>query len=241
MEELIINNKKVFFSFRRSKRARRLRLQMDNNGKFELIAPSFTTRGSIDRFLKVHAGWIEKQWVKIERQKERRPDFLYQTGDTYYYFGEPIQLTIQPVDRKRPTIKIRDNKMLVTLNRHVSRTEGVVMIKKAIEQFYRKKAEEVIHDRLQFFNEHYSFRYYRVTLRNQKTRWGSCSSAKNLNFNWRLVMAPIEVIDYVVVHELCHLKEMNHSARYWSLVEEAVPHYKEVRKWFRENHYLLTL
>ncbi len=62
----------------------------------------------------------------------------------------------------------------------------------------------------------------------------------NLNFNWRLIMAPIEVIDYVVVHELCHLREMNHSPRYWALVSQAIPDHKEVRKWLRDFHYLLT-
>ena len=130
--------------------------------------------------------------------------------------------------------------MVISLYRHVGKKDGKIAVKKVIEQFYRKKAEEVIHDRLQFFNEHYQFRYNRVTLRNQKTRWGSCSSRGNLNFNWRLIMAPIEVIDYVVAHELCHLKEMNHSSRYWALVEQAIPDYKKYRKWLKDNHYLLT-
>ncbi len=131
--------------------------------------------------------------------------------------------------------------MIVTLHRDIGKTYAIAAIKKAIENFYRKKAGEVIHDRLQFFNEHYGFSYNRVTLRNQKSRWGSCSAKKNLNFNWRLIMAPIEVIDYVVVHELCHLKEMNHSARYWALVKETLPNHKEARKWLKDYHYLLRV
>lgn len=236
---MISKNHKVVF--RRSKRARRLRLQMDNEGKITLVAPWRTSKWTINLFLKKHASWIEEQIKKIEKQRKLRPEFKYRTGDIYYYFGEPIILQVNPSDRKRPMIRIRDNKMFITLHRNISKSDGVTAIKKIIEQFYRKKAEEVIHDRLQFFNEHYGFHYNRITLRNQKSRWGSCSRLKNLNFNWRLIMAPIEVIDYVIAHEMCHLKEMNHSSRYWKLVAETIPDYKEVRKWLRKNHYLLTI
>jgi len=240
MEEIIANNQKVPFTFRRSRRARRLRLQMDNEGHLTLIAPLLMGKRGIDMFISQHIIWIEKQLAKIEKQKRLRPKFQYQSGDRYYYFGEQVTLDVKPVDKKRPAIKVREDKMIITLHRKISRSDGVIAVKKSIEGFYRRKAEEVIHDRLQFFNEHYGFKYNRVTMRNQKTRWGSCSRAGNLNFNWRLIMAPIEVIDYVVVHELCHLKEMNHSSRYWALVVQVIPNYKEVRKWLRENHYLLT-
>lgn len=238
MDSMSIDHHQIFL--RKSRRAKRFRLQIDPKGVFTLTTPWLAPKWTIHLFLKKHSGWIEKQMEKIETQKQIRPDFKYRSGDTFYYFGEPVTLDIRPSDRKRPTIKIRGNKMLITLYKHISEPEGLKAVKKTIEKFYREKAEEVIHDRLQFFNEYYGFLYNRVTLRDQKSRWGSCSRLKNLNFNWKLIMAPIEVIDYVVVHELCHLKEMNHSSRYWALVAETIPGHKERRKWLRENHYLLT-
>ncbi|MBU1017690.1 M48 family metallopeptidase [Patescibacteria group bacterium] len=239
MESLSIDHHKILF--KKSRRAKRFRLQLDSAGQFILTAPLLTPKWVAHLFLKKHVGWIEKQVKKVDTQKVLRPSFHYRTGDTFYYFGEPVTLTIKPSDRKRPTIKIRGNEMLITLYRHITEAEGLNAVKKTIKKFYREKAEEVIHDRLQFFNEHYGFHYNRVTLRDQKSRWGSCSRLKNLNFNWRLIMAPIEIIDYVVAHELCHLKEMNHSSRYWALVTQAIPDHKERRKWLRENHYLLTI
>jgi len=237
----ITENQKADLTFIRSKRARNIRLQINSDGQFSLIAPRLMPQFAIKSFLVKHTSWIKKQWIKIEKQKTLRPKFNYQNGDIFYYFGEQVNLMVSPSDKKRTAIKIRGSSIIINLHHSISKSDGVKTIKQIIENFYKKKAEEVIHDRLQFFNEHYNFKYNRVTLRNQKSRWGSCSYLKNLNFNWRLIMAPIEVIDYVVVHELCHLKEMNHSQRYWDLVTEVIPNYKEVRKWLKDNHYLLTI
>jgi predicted metal-dependent hydrolase len=227
--------------FRRSKRAFRMRLQIDGEGKMTLVAPWHSRDSEIRSFLARHKSWAEKHLGRIQSKRVQRPRPSYLPNETFYYFGEPLILEVRPSDRKRPTLKIRDNRMVVTLHRGIGKQEGVNSIQKAIRDFYRQKAEEVIRDRLDHFNEHYGFRFKRVAFRDQKSRWGSCSRAGNLNFNWRLIMAPIEVIDFVVVHELCHLKEMNHSARFWALVEQAIPNYKESRAWLRENHILLSL
>lgn len=98
-----------------------------------------------------------------------------------------------------------------------------------------QKAQGVITQRVAYFAPQVGVRYGRITIRTQRTRWGSCSSKGNLNFNGLLMLAPPEVLDYVVVHELCHRKEMNHSARFWAAVERVLPDYRKDRKWLREN------
>lgn len=95
---------------------------------------------------------------------------------------------------------------------------------------YKEKARELIMSRLEHFAYPYGFSYGRVSIRNQSTRWGSCSKQGNLNFNYRLVQLPLELLDYVVVHELCHLAEFNHSRKFWDLVAQAIPDYKERRR-----------
>lgn len=97
------------------------------------------------------------------------------------------------------------------------------------------KALKYIPERVAYFSKIIGVTYGRITIRNQKTRWGSCSSKGNLNFNCLLMLTPPEVIDYVVVHELCHRKEMNHSGAFWSEVEKVIPDYKEQVKWLKEN------
>jgi predicted metal-dependent hydrolase len=97
-----------------------------------------------------------------------------------------------------------------------------------------KLARNIIHNRLEFFNCHYNFVYNRVAIKNQKTCWGSCSQKANLNFNYKIINLPSEMRDYVIVHELCHLQELNHSKRFWNLVSQAVPNYRTLRRKLRE-------
>ena len=91
----------------------------------------------------------------------------------------------------------------------------------------RKQAKILVIDRLNHFNQFYNFQFNKVFIKNTKTRWGSCSSKKNLNFNYRILMLPIHLQDYLIVHELCHLQEMNHGPKFWDLVAEQIPDYKK--------------
>lgn len=102
-------------------------------------------------------------------------------------------------------------------------------------QSLRQRAGFLLGERTVLYAERMQVSYGRITIRDQKTRWGSCSAAGNLNFNWRLVMAPGEVLDYVVIHELAHRREMNHSAAFWKVVATWMPDYKKYRKWLRDN------
>lgn len=99
----------------------------------------------------------------------------------------------------------------------------------------RKRAEELIKSKVNYYCRHYDFEYNRISIRNQKTRWGSCSNQGNLNFSYRLMFLIPEEQDYIVVHELCHLKEQNHSRDFWALVEEILPEYKNAHKSIRNK------
>ena len=97
---------------------------------------------------------------------------------------------------------------------------------KYLEQ--KEDARKLVLDRLEYWNKHYNFKYSRVSIRNQRSRWGSCSSKGNLNFNFRIVTLPPHLSDYIIVHELCHLGQMNHSQKFWDLVGRTLPNYEEL-------------
>ena len=124
------------------------------------------------------------------------------------------------------------------IKRHLARAEQrQVMPKFSPEEIkaLAERAREIIPERVAFFGEKMGVSYGAVTIRSQHTRWGSCSGKGNLNFNCLLVLTPPEVMDYVIVHELCHRWEMNHSVRFWAEVEKVLPDYRERKQWLKEN------
>lgn len=110
-----------------------------------------------------------------------------------------------------------------------------ILLQGSVKEYHdsRPLAERLIMERLQHFQKAYTVSWRRVSIRNQKTRWGSCSRSGSLSFNYRLLLLPAHLRDYVIVHELCHLMEMNHSSRFWALVAKTFPDYKELRRELR--------
>lgn len=104
-----------------------------------------------------------------------------------------------------------------------------------LEKWYRKEAMAVISEKASEYSKLLSVHFEGIRIKDQKSCWGSCSSKGNLNFNWRIIMAPEPVCDYVIIHELCHLVFMDHSANFWNLVESLCPNYKQYKKWLKEN------
>ena len=117
--------------------------------------------------------------------------------------------------------------------------ENVQKLSALERQHLQNKAYVVIPRRVAYYAEKLGVSYGKITLRQQKTRWGSCAANGNLNFNWLLILAPPEVLDYVVVHELCHRREMNHSQAFWKEVEKILPDYRERQKWLKDNGWRL--
>jgi hypothetical protein len=109
-----------------------------------------------------------------------------------------------------------------------------VKTKKGDYKKYKEQALQLVTTKIEKINQHYKFSYNTISIKNQKTRWGSCSSKKNLNFNYKIALIPDIHAEYIVIHELCHLKEMNHGENFWKLVEETMPDYKKIRKELHE-------
>ena len=123
--------------------------------------------------------------------------------------------------------------------REKMRQQARIHLDAAQEKELRERAKSVLAQRTAYFARQIGVTYGRITVRDQKTRWGSCSQTGNLNFNFRLILAPLEVWDYVVVHELCHRRQMNHSAQFWQEVAQVLPDYRKRKAWLTENGWRL--
>lgn len=139
------------------------------------------------------------------------------------------------IDKKRDWIY----KNLEKASRRREAENSLTVFSEEQRNDFRRQAAAIFAERTAYFARIMGVEYGQITIREQKTRWGSCGSNHNLNFNWKLVLAPREVLDYVVIHELCHLKEMNHSPQFWAEVEKIQPDYRFRRKWLKDHGWRL--
>ncbi len=183
--------------------------------------------------------WIEKKQGEIRKRKTSSPAKELAEGEILYYLGKPYRIAYKdnpqdPVAFKR---EISGNVALID-SQYKGKKEQTL---KLLVKFYRRKTRKEIEKYIIRFAHLYNLHYKRLKISRANKRLGSCSSIGNINFSWRLSMAPPEVIEYIVIHELAHLKEQNHSKRFWKLVEEMMPTYKTYREWIKKNYHLLKL
>jgi len=173
-----------------------------------------------------NAQWILDKWREYETHRQRAPTRLFEEGESFPYLGDERQLSIETTDRPRIT------PTTFVLPATAVDERG---IKDVLEELYRREARKYFQARIDHYAAEMDVDPGRLELRNQRTRWASCSVQRTLSFNWRLVMAPPDVIDYVVIHELAHLRERNHTRRFWQLVRQHDSDYEQRVEWLKEN------
>lgn len=233
---ILLDGRELAYSLRESPRARRLRLLIRPEGGLEVVVPRRTTRAHIEEVLREKAGWIDTTLARLTREAAALPaPAPLAHGQMLPFAGRELRLALLlAAPGKRSHTRLTGETLALTVADGRQET-----IRAALEAWYRAQAHEVFAARIAHCNAAYGFTFGRVSIKEQKSRWGSCSRAGNLNFNWRLLLAPPPVLDYVVYHELAHLKELNHSPRFWRLVARACPDYETHRAWLR--HFGRTL
>ena len=208
-------------------RRKTISLIVHKDGTLEVRAPLRTSDRLITQFVNSKRDWITQKQALVLDNLKKLPVRNFTRGESFFFLGESYKLEI--VTRKKP---------LLSLNGTFLLSDTCQEKQKAAEVFtawYREQARAVLTDRVSFYTQQYGFKQMQIHITAARTRWGSCSTRGSLNFTWRLVQAPLEIIDYVVVHELCHTKEHNHSRAFWMQVARILPDYQKRRKWLKEN------
>ena len=173
--------------------------------------------------------WYKGQAADERRKLSEAPKKDFIPGEKYSFLGDWYELCLSDVRGKQLGF---DTCFILPTN-----CEDCA--RKVFEKWYRAQARQIISERVAWYADVLDLDFRRVGITGAMRQWGSCSGRNNLNFSWRIIMAPITVVDYVIVHELCHILEKNHSRRFWSQVAKAIPDYKLRKKWLKDNdHYL---
>jgi predicted metal-dependent hydrolase len=194
------------------------------HGAVEVRAPAKMPKHEIEKFINSKAKWIADKLAMTSEQAKQRESFCLTYGSMIQYRGKDCPI----IAKEGEFIGFADGCFYMPPD--LSRDD----IKNAAIQLYRALAKRYITSRVATFAARMSAAPSAVKINGAKARWGSCSSSKSLNFSWRLIMADDEVIDYVVIHELAHMTEMNHSPRFWAIVESVLPDYKIRQKRLKE-------
>jgi predicted metal-dependent hydrolase len=212
------------YSIRRSSRAKRVRVTVHPDATVEVVLPVRSSERAAATAVEELRPWIERRL----RSLSRATDELRRTPGTVPYLGTELRLV---PEAGRSRVRRRGDDLLVP--------EGDPM--PALERWYRAQARREVAPRLDAACERAGTAYTRLTIRGQRTRWASCSSSGAMSFNWRLLLAPAAVLDYVVEHEVCHLQVMDHSPRFWGLLEARMPDWRVYARWLRRYGSALTL
>ena len=213
----------------RSKR-RTIALIIEHDGTLTVRAPMRAPQALIQQFIHEKTDWITRTRKKL-KSIVQTPARQYTDGETFLFLGSRFDLKL--VKPQRPSLQFDRG---FTLSRTTQKKGEQVFTR-----WYKERALEIISERVKQYARQHNFTPKQVKITSAKTRWGSCSPNGTLNFTWRLIMAPLDVIDYVVAHELTHLRVKNHSHKFWKVVESIYPEYKKQRKWLREYGEKLNL
>jgi predicted metal-dependent hydrolase len=206
-------------------------LEITPDGQLIVRAPKSASDAQIQAVIAQKAAWIAKARARLAAQYPDLTPKTFSPSETFWYLGEQYPLRL--VDRQRPLLDLDG---AFHLARHAHSQAKQVFI-----AWYREETRHITQELIADYAKRFNLKVNGVRITSARTRWGSCSGKGNLNFTYRLCMAPLEVIEYVVVHELAHLKVPNHSRAFWAEVANMYPSYQKQRAWLKQHGYRLNL
>ncbi len=203
-----------------------------------MVAPLRISESKIHAFVKSQQDWVMTTVDKIAQQTQniaRLAPEKYVDGVTIPFQGQQVGIQIKPTSFKKIKIELNRQKIMLHLPVKIPEAEASEQIRLALIACLKSHALQEVKNIVDKYAWQANLYPRFIRIKTQKTRWGSCGAKNDINLNWLLILAPKEVMEYVVVHELCHIKERNHSSNFWQLVEAHLPDYKIQRKWLKHN------
>jgi predicted metal-dependent hydrolase len=230
------------YRIRRSERARRARILVDGDG-VEVVVPRRFPLRDVEPFVEEKRAWIERTLRRLSEAESELAPARLEHGGRVPYLGESLRLAVRlEPGRHHEHVARRGEELSVALPGAAGQllpAEGA--LREALERWYRRRARAEVAPRLAAACARAGTGYTRLQIRGQRTRWASCSSSGAMSFNWRLLLAPPEILDYVVEHEVAHLELLDHSPRFWRLLASRCPDWREREAWLRRHGHALRL
>jgi predicted metal-dependent hydrolase len=224
------------YRIRRSDRARHARILVGGDG-VEVVVPRRFPMRDVEPFLEEKRPWIERTLRRMRASEAELPPARLEDGGEVPYLGVRLALRVSvESDRVRARVRRSNGSLRAAVSR-----PGADVLREALERWYRRRARTEVGRRLDAAVGRAGASYAGLQIRGQRSRWASCSSSGVMSFNWRLLLAPAQILDYVVEHEVAHLELHDHSERFWSLLASRCPEWRERERWLRLHGHALRL
>ena len=234
-EIIDIGNVDLEIQIERTNRKRTIALQVKNN-KLIIKTPKSVSKKTLVDLIKRKQHWINQRAIlHFEEQNLKNREFI--DNDKFYFRGDEYRLSL--ILGGKEAVKIEGGLLLVS---YVDdKSTGRENIKRLLEDWYLKESIKILKARTEELAQQMRVQPYGITVKNYKSKWGSCTANNKISYNWRIIMAPDRIIDYLIVHELSHIIEPNHSKNFWRQVKNYCEDFKKNRKWLQENGHKLVL
>ncbi|MFN7096549.1 MAG: M48 family metallopeptidase [Gammaproteobacteria bacterium] len=239
MNILHYGTQQIPYQITKTKARRRLTIKISADLQLSAHAPLKMSDAEIHAFIVSKSAWIVRKLKEFEKHHQVTPVMPsreYVNGETFYYLGQQYLLQIYIEANVMPSVQLKQDTIVVTMSKNNAR-----WVKTLIKRFYQQQAQIVLADRLQQWVNVIPWitEIPELSFRTMKSRWGSCSHDKKIRLNYHLIKAPLECIDHVILHELCHLKVMNHSDKFYRLLVTVEPNWKKTKKQLDKLGHLL--
>ena len=236
LDKVTVGGKEIEYHTQKGRRRKSITITVSDACHVVVQAPRGLSKGKIHDIVRKKSGWILKKQADFRRLKERYPAKEYISGEQILFLGRKYRLKIiESKDASGSEPVLTGRRIIVRIQQELLMENRKQIIRNALLNWYHSRAAEVLMERAKRYSGMLKLVPVKIIVRNQVKRWGSCSRSGVLRFNWRVALAPVSIVDYVVVHELCHLKEKNHSGEFWRRVSLAIPDYKKRRQWLKDN------
>ena len=201
-------------------------------GRVHVVVPKRLSDARVKDLIIKRTSWIKKK-LRIQAETVLPKPKEYVSGENFTYLGRNYRLKLIPNGEEE--VKLKGGYLTLGYQEKLPETDRQSIVKESLERWYKGHALKRLTEKSKRYEKILRVTPSSISLKNYKSRWGSCSNSGEINFNWKIIIAPHHIVDYVVVHELCHMLEHNHSSRYWRHVQSVIPYYKMDRQWLKVN------
>ena len=234
MHSIQLGNQTIPYTLKQSLRRKTLSISVNQNG-VSVTAPSNITVEKIESMLHKKAGWIIEQINDFREMNTAVYERSFLSGEKLPYLGRHYRLKVIKTEIQKPNFRFYQGYFLAELSKEILEEDQRRLLYPLYVDWVKQKAQGFVHNRLPRFTIKLQLEPKKIIIKEQEQRWGSCTPTGNILLNWRIFLAPTSIIDYVLAHEIVHLKHMNHSKEYWETLRMLLPDYEKRKDWLRIN------